>query len=399
MQELDPEESAFQERWGPWQPWDLDAVAAHLDGLDVPWWVCGGYAIEAFTGQARRHDDVDIGIFRADLPALRRHFEGSMHLWSAGSGMLRPLDEQFPEPHPESQQVWLRENSLAPWVADVILAEGDGGRWVFKRDPRLAMSLVEATWIDDRGRRIQRPEIVLAHKAQQHRSKDDLDFAAAWPRLDRDSRDWLRGFVERLVPDHPWASRMRAPDEPVGRQGSLVRLREAELADAQRLDTWYADRPRFQGEFNDFGPIARRSFREVLDRGGRAVSHESGLLLVERIADGVLLGDVGWHLVRYGPNAESVAPNIGISLEPDARGRGYGTEAQRLLAEVLFDLYDPARVEASTDVANVPEQRALEKAGYRREGVLRQAQYRQGAYHDLVVYSLVRSDLARAGET
>jgi RimJ/RimL family protein N-acetyltransferase len=189
-----------------------------------------------------------------------------------------------------------------------------------------------------------------------------------------------------------------APVERVSREGRLVRLREAELADAERLDAWYADRPRFQGEFNDFGPIARRSFREALDQSGRAVSHERGLLLVERITDGVLLGDVGWHLQRYGPNAESVAPNIGISLLPEERGLGYGAEAQRLLAEVLFELYDPARVEASTDIANIAEQRALEKAGFRREGVLRQAQFRRGAYHDLVVYSLVGSDLTRAGD-
>ncbi len=32
-----------------------------LAGLDAPWWVCGGSAVEAFTGVARRHDDIDIG--------------------------------------------------------------------------------------------------------------------------------------------------------------------------------------------------------------------------------------------------------------------------------------------------------------------------------------------------
>jgi RimJ/RimL family protein N-acetyltransferase len=50
------------------------------------------------------------------------------------------------------------------------------------------------------------------------------------------------------------------------------------------------------------------------------------------------------------------------------------------------------RVEASTDVSNLAEQRSLEKAGLRREGVTRGAQFRAGAYHDLVVFALLRDD-------
>jgi RimJ/RimL family protein N-acetyltransferase len=50
------------------------------------------------------------------------------------------------------------------------------------------------------------------------------------------------------------------------------------------------------------------------------------------------------------------------------------------------------RIEAQTDVDNVAEQRALEKAGFHREGVARGAQFRAGAYHDLVTYSRLRND-------
>jgi RimJ/RimL family protein N-acetyltransferase len=96
--------------------------------------------------------------------------------------------------------------------------------------------------------------------------------------------------------------------------------------------------------------------------------------------------------VRYGPNLESDAWNIGIELIPEARGRGHGTEAQRLLAAWLFANTTLNRVEASTDVENVPEQRSLEKAGYVREGIQRRAQYRAGGYHDLVTYSRLRDD-------
>ncbi len=101
---------------------------------------------------------------------------------------------------------------------------------------------------------------------------------------------------------------------------------------------------------------------------------------------------MGWHGIGYGPNSASRAWNIGIALIPSARGHGYGGEAQRQLADELFRTTDANRVEASTDVENIPEQRSLEKAGYTREGVVRGAQMRAGGYHDLVTFSRLRSD-------
>jgi RimJ/RimL family protein N-acetyltransferase len=88
-----------------------------------------------------------------------------------------------------------------------------------------------------------------------------------------------------------------------------------------------------------------------------------------------------------------MAWNMGIGLAPTVRGRGVGSIAQRLLAEYLFATSDVIRIEASTDVTNAPEQRALERAGFRREGVLRQAQQRADGPHDLFSYSILRSDV------
>ena len=109
--------------------------------------------------------------------------------------------------------------------------------------------------------------------------------------------------------------------------------------------------------------------------------------------EGAAVGQVSWHRTHYGPNESSLAWNIGIGLTESAQGRGIGSVAQRLLAEHLLATSSLDRVEASTDVANVAEQRALERAGFTREGVLRSAQGRRDGRHDLFSYSLVRSDL------
>lgn len=108
--------------------------------------------------------------------------------------------------------------------------------------------------------------------------------------------------------------------------------------------------------------------------------------------DDALLGTVGWHPVLWGPSSGSIAMEIGISLRPEARRQGHGTRAQRLLADYLFSTTGVHRVQASTDVGNLAEQRALERAGFIREGVLRQAQWRRSAYHDLVLYARLRTD-------
>jgi RimJ/RimL family protein N-acetyltransferase len=170
-----------------------------------------------------------------------------------------------------------------------------------------------------------------------------------------------------------------------------VRLRDVALADADLLDSW--DSPAISGEFNDFGMPRGKAPREALAKGPMRNDH-NGVLIIELVADGTPIGTVGWHQVMYGPNPESAAWNVGISLIPEFRGMGYGTEAQCQVAAYLFETTNVNRVEASTDVENLPEQRSLEKAGFRREGVQRGAQFRAGGYHDLIVYSRLRDDPA-----
>jgi RimJ/RimL family protein N-acetyltransferase len=121
-----------------------------------------------------------------------------------------------------------------------------------------------------------------------------------------------------------------------------------------------------------------------------------GRLLVVVIDPGgrsAVAGGVSWHLETYGPTQGSMAWNIGIGLAPECRGHGVGSLAQLLLARWLLDSTPLVRIEASTDVLNIGEQKALERAGFVREGVLRSAQARVDGVHDLVAYSLLRSDL------
>jgi len=145
--------------------------------------------------------------------------------------------------------------------------------------------------------------------------------------------------------------------------------------------------PDVTGEFAWFGWYQLMRFRQWW-ADNRLISDDIGILMVVRGED--RLGFVTWHKMPSTPAC--FYWNIGIALLPDARGHGYGTQAQRLLAQYLFAHTTVHRIEAATEVGNVAEQRALEKAGFTREGVLRGVGWRDGAYRDGVWYSMLRTD-------
>ncbi len=205
--EVEAEDLDFLRRYGPWEPFTLVQAKEQFDPLGIPWWVAGGLAAEAFSGVQRAHEDIDISVFRKHVPVLREAFDGRYHLWSAGSGSLRPISDRFPEPAEDADQLWMREHALAPWRADIVLNPDDDGRWVSRRDPTFVAALDEVTWERD-GVRFLNPEIVLCFKAKFVRPKDEHDFAAIVPRLDAGRRAWLADYLRRCEPGHPWLARL-----------------------------------------------------------------------------------------------------------------------------------------------------------------------------------------------
>jgi RimJ/RimL family protein N-acetyltransferase len=166
-----------------------------------------------------------------------------------------------------------------------------------------------------------------------------------------------------------------------------VSLRPIAEDDIPEITGRLAD-PAAVGDFQWFGwQDPHRMRREWAEHG--LLRPDRGLLLVARGA--AACGFVSWRKIERGT---CFYWNMGILLWPHARGKGVGTEAQRLLARYLFAHSLAARVEADTEVDNIAEQRALEKAGFTREGVLRRTNFRDGRWRDAVLYSILREDLS-----
>lgn len=202
------EDEYWDRLYGTWDPLDPPGVQAFMSGFDRPWWIIGGWAIEAFTGAPREHEDVDVSVLACDVPALRTHVGERWQLWTIDDGALRPLIDRWPDVGDPESQIWVRRDVRSPWVIDMPLTPDRDGLWTNKRLPDHVLPVEEATWVAADGIRYVRPEIALLYKARSARLKDERDLAQAWPLLGAEPRAWLRAAVRRLDADHPWLERM-----------------------------------------------------------------------------------------------------------------------------------------------------------------------------------------------
>ncbi|OVA16456.1 GNAT domain [Macleaya cordata] len=98
----------------------------------------------------------------------------------------------------------------------------------------------------------------------------------------------------------------------------------------------------------------------------------------------------------------SVVPNRGKNrcrgevsyvLASEHRGKGIATLAVKMVLDSIFkDWPHLERLEGLVDAENLGSQRVLEKAGFKKEGVLRKYYIYEGRTRDMVMYSFLSTD-------
>jgi [ribosomal protein S5]-alanine N-acetyltransferase len=167
-----------------------------------------------------------------------------------------------------------------------------------------------------------------------------------------------------------------------------IRLRPIEEADLDTLRRFDTD-PSSRGPFLPSGFRSPRARRRRWEEDGWLGDDSAQLAVV--LPDDTLAGIVSWGSIKTG-GPDLGCLEIGILLFPEHRGQGLGTAAQRLLVQHLFATTLANRVQAITDVENIAEQKALERVGFRREGVMRGLAFDGGSWHDAVLYARLRDD-------
>ena len=106
-------------------------------------------------------------------------------------------------------------------------------------------------------------------------------------------------------------------------------------------------------------------------------------------------GQLGHYIGGCGINKldwkNSVA-TLGIMLQRNYLGKGYGTEAMQLLLRFVFEEMNINKAALQVFSFNQRAIRSYEKCGFVQEGCLRSAIFRMGAYHDDICMGLLRSE-------
>jgi len=166
-------------------------------------------------------------------------------------------------------------------------------------------------------------------------------------------------------------------------EGKSVRLRVVEREDMPLLAEWNSN-PEFVGEH--FYPI--QISRADMEKAHDSSPFESKRLIIEK-KDG---SKIGWIAHFYMLHPMMKLLEIGFALVPSERGKGYCTEAAKIMVDYLFLTKDTVRVHAITDVRNVAAQKVLENAGLKREGLMRKCLFTRGEWRDGLLYSILREE-------
>ncbi len=197
----------FQALYGAWRPMAPRQVGELFAGCGFPWWIGGGWAVEAAGGRRRLHEDTDVVVLRRDVAQIRGCL-GGYHVWQADSGSLKPLtrDGILGE---EVSQLWLRRDAYSPWELDLLLTATDGDDWLYKRNNSVRRPLLDIGFTGADGLPYLKPEIVLLFKAKLRRDKDEADFDTLLPQLSSASRAFLSSALQTTLPAHRWLTRLR----------------------------------------------------------------------------------------------------------------------------------------------------------------------------------------------
>jgi hypothetical protein len=196
------------DKWDAWSPAEL---ASRLRGVDVPWAVAAGWAIDLFVGgESRLHEDLEIAIDGASFPVIR----GALPelTWYAAGGLneeprVWPIDGAPAELH----QTWGWDGVGRCWRVDVFREPWDGETWVCRRDESIRRPVVGVIERGPAGIPFLAPEVVLLFKAKHAaRDKDEADLARALPLLDAGRRRWLVDALRIVHPGHTWITRIEA---------------------------------------------------------------------------------------------------------------------------------------------------------------------------------------------
>ena len=166
--------------------------------------------------------------------------------------------------------------------------------------------------------------------------------------------------------------------------GNKIILRRQIDEDAAFFERWYKV-PEIMKECAFAQPITRaeliesfhsddasRDWYTIIEKNTGKVIGETGLLRI----------DLQWHRSDL----------TIISPDPADQGKGYGTEAVKLMLQQAFESHKLNRVALATVAFNDKAIDFYKKIGFKQEGIEEQGFYCNGKFYDFIMFRILRSE-------
>lgn len=165
-------------------------------------------------------------------------------------------------------------------------------------------------------------------------------------------------------------------------------LRPVRLADAPLIARWFNDweNVKYMSTLvrcqKHTPATIRKSIREI-DPGFER------LFIVENEKESEPIGHAGIDNIDFRDKRGEIFFLIGEKKE---KGKGYGREIIRQLLDYAFHKLKLNSLLATVTIKNLPAQKVLEKAGFKRVGIRREFNYINRKFLDEIFYDILRKD-------
>ena len=172
--------------------------------------------------------------------------------------------------------------------------------------------------------------------------------------------------------------------------GELIRLRGVRDDDLPVLAAWEMDPGRLTTLSSWVVPPSEAAARERITRWSANDKDNLGFAIETLEDPPALVGNVG----LWGARPKDRCATIGIALGREYVGRGYGTDAMRVIVSYGFREMGLHRIQLTVAPFNPAGIRAYEKAGFVEEGRLRESVLHDGRWYDEVLMSILDHEWA-----
>jgi RimJ/RimL family protein N-acetyltransferase len=166
--------------------------------------------------------------------------------------------------------------------------------------------------------------------------------------------------------------------------GERIYLSPISLEDAERYAAWLNDFSVTRFLTLASAQVTLQGERDALVK----LSMEHGYAIVEKGKDELLV-NCGLFAIEAVHRSAEVGIFIGDEVR---RGKGYGSEALRLLCDYGFNVLNLRSIHLRTYAFNERALASYRKVGFKEAGRLRKAHFYAGEYHDVLLMDLLSED-------